>query len=76
MTEQELLLIVETLKEFHNILLGQQIIVHMDHQKSNYKNFNTECVMRWLLIIEEFGPTIEYKNGFKNIVADALNLVL
>jgi hypothetical protein len=29
--KQELLLIVETLKEFKNILLGQKLIVHTDH---------------------------------------------
>ena len=31
--EQELLSIVETLKEFKNILLGQQLIVHTNHKK-------------------------------------------
>jgi putative transposase len=30
-TERELLSIVETLKEYWNILLGQQIVVHKDH---------------------------------------------
>jgi hypothetical protein len=30
-TECELSAIVETLKEFHNILLGQQIQIHTDH---------------------------------------------
>jgi hypothetical protein len=72
-TERELLSIVETLKEFRNILLGQQIVVHTDHQNLTYKNFNTECVMQWRLIIEEFGPTMEYIKGPKNIVADTLS---
>ena len=45
MTEYELLSIVETFKEFRNILLGQKIIVYTDHQNLTYKNFNTECVM-------------------------------
>ena len=45
-TERELLSIVETLKEFRNILHGQQIVVHTDHKKLTCKNFNTERVMR------------------------------
>jgi hypothetical protein len=74
-TERELLLIVETLKEFRNILLGQQMVVHTDHQNLTHKNFNTERVMRWRLIIEEFGPTMEYIKCPKNIVADTLSRI-
>ena len=55
-TERELLSIVETLKEYRNILLGQQIEVFTDHKNLVYKTFNTERVMRWRLIIEECGP--------------------
>ena len=29
--------------------------------------------MQWHLIIEEFGPTMEYIKGPKNIVADTLS---
>ena len=72
-TERELLSIVETLKEFRNILLGQQIVVHTDHKNLTCKNFNTERVMRWRLLLEEYGPELRYIKGEHNIVADALS---
>ena len=52
-TERELLSIVETLKEFRNILLGYRSIVHTDHKNLTCKNFNTERVLRWRLVIKE-----------------------
>jgi hypothetical protein len=72
-TERELLAIVETLKEFRNILLGQKIIVFTDHKNLTYKIFNTDRVMRWRLILEEFGPDLNYIKGEKNVVADSLS---
>ena len=72
-TEKELLSIVETLKEFRNILLGHQITVYTDHKNLTYKIFNTERVMRWRLILEEFGPELKYIKGENNVVADALS---
>ena len=65
--------IVETLKEFRNILLGQKIVIHTDHKNLTYANFNTDRVIRWRLIIEEYGPDLRYIEGPKNIVADALS---
>ena len=53
--------------------MGQQIVVYTDHKNLTYKNFNTECIMRWQLLIEEFGPIIECIKGPKNIVADVLS---
>ena len=37
-----------------------------------YKNFNTECVMRWCLILEEYGIAFHCIKGQHNAVADAL----
>ena len=72
-TERELLSIVETLKEFRNILLGQKIKVHTDHENLTYKTFNSDRVMRWRLYIEEYSPELQYIKGTSNVVADALS---
>src|SRR5687767_15181253 len=72
-TERELLSIVEVLKEFRNILLGQQIRVHTDHENLTQTKFNSDRVMRWRLYIEEYSPDLQYIKGEKNVVADALS---
>jgi len=72
-TERELLAIVETLKEFRNILLGHKIVVHTDHKNLVAKTFNTDRVIRWRLILAKYGPELRYIQREKNIVADALS---
>ena len=72
-TERELLAIVETLKEYHNILLGHEINVYTDHKNLTCKHINTERIMRWRLLLEEYGLNIQYIQGSKNVVADALS---
>ena len=72
-TERELLSIIETLKEYRNILLGLESEVFTDHKNLVYKQFNTERVMRWRLLLEEFGPKLTYIKGASNVVADALS---
>ena len=72
-TEKELLSIVETLKEFHNILLGHQITVYTDNKNLTNNFFNKERVMRWCLILEEFDPEFKYTKRENNIVDDALS---
>ena len=71
--EQELLSIVETLKSFENILMGQKLVVHTDHLNLLYKNLASARLIRWRMLLEEFGPTIQHVKGEKNVVADALS---
>ena len=71
--EQELLSIVETLKEFRNILLGQQLIVHTDHKNILYGKLSNDRIARWRLLLEEYGPTYVHIKGKDNVVADALS---
>ena len=51
----------------------QEIIVYTDHKNLTCTNFNTERVMRWRLILEEYGPELRYIKGESNVVADALS---
>jgi hypothetical protein len=67
--ELELLAIVETLQEYRTILLGHNIKIYMDHKNLTFANFNTDCVCRWRLIVEEYGPEIVYLPRVHNIVA-------
>ena len=73
--EKELLSVVETFREFRDILLGARITVHTDHQNLThmFTKHHTQRIMRWRLLIEEFGPHFVYKKGELNVVADALS---
>ena len=74
-TEKELLSIVETVKEFRNILFGYPIRVYSDHKNLVHSATisQSQRVMRWRLILEEFGPDIRHIKGEDNIVADAIS---
>jgi hypothetical protein len=71
--EQELLSIVENLKEFRNILLDQKLIVYTDHLNIVYGKLSNDRITRWRLLLEEYGPTYVHIAGENNIVADALS---
>lgn len=74
-TEKELLSIVECLKEFRSILQGYPITVYSDHKNLVYAATLSESqrVMRWRMILEEFNPTIKHIPGEENVVADSLS---
>ena len=73
--EREMLSIVETLKEYRNILLGHCIQVYTDHKNhTNPRTLTASArVHRWRWVFEEFGPEIKYIPGHKNTVADCLS---
>ena len=72
-TKCKLLLIIGTLKECWNVLLGHLLKAHTNHKTLAHKHFNTEHVMHWWLILEEFGPKLIYIKGEQNVVADMLS---
>ena len=57
-TEKEPLRIVETLKEYITILLGQILRIYTDHKKLTCDFLNNDIVLRWILIIVEYGQYI------------------
>ena len=69
-TERELLRIIETLKEFITILLGQILRIYTDNKNLTCKNLNTDRVLIWIFILKYYGPDIEYIKGEENIVVD------
>jgi hypothetical protein len=74
--EEELSSNIETCKEFKNILLGyhQPIIVFTDHKNNTLNEFKlSDCVLRCLLLLEEYRLKFEYLRRKKNIFADALS---
>ena len=74
-TEQELLAIVECLKEFKGMLWGQKIKVYTDHKNlmRDALGLTSDRVYRWRLLLEEYGPEIIWIKGIHNAVADALS---
>ena len=74
-TENELLAIVGTLKEFKGMLWGQKFVVFTDHQNltRDALGLTSDRVFPWRLILEEYGPEIVYIKGIDNTMTDAIS---
>jgi hypothetical protein len=53
-------------------LLVQQVIVHTEHLNILYGKLSNDRIIRWRLLLEEYGPKYVHILGKNNIVADAL----
>ena len=74
-TKKEILAIVEFLKQFRGIIFGYEINVFSDDNNLVYATTLSESqrVMLWKLILEEFGPNIQHISGVDNKVANTLS---
>ena len=73
--KRELLSIVETLKEFKRMILGCVTQVYTDHLNLVHETTAkaSDRVMRWILLLEEFGIQTIHIKGERNVVADTLS---
>jgi hypothetical protein len=70
-TKKELLVIIFTLDKFRS-----KIITYSDHATLKYLFFKKDaksCLIRWILLLQEFDIEIWDKKGTKNVVADHLS---
>ncbi len=74
-TELELLSIVETLKEFKGMMWAQCMKIFTDHKTlmQNALGMIPDRIYHWRLLLEEFGPEIEYIKDIDNTVANAIS---
>ncbi len=74
-TEIELLAIVEILKEFKEMMWGQNIKVYTDHKNltRDALGLTSDRIYRWRLLLEEYAPQIIYIKWIHNTVADAIS---
>jgi hypothetical protein len=73
--ERELLSIVETLKEFKGMIWGYNTQVYTDHLNLVHETTvkASDRVMRWILLLEEFGNQTIHIKGERNVVSDTLS---
>ena len=68
-----MLSIVKTIWSFDNILRRQKIVVHNDNLNLLYRKLASNCLIRWRMILEEYGPEVVHIKGVYNAVASAMS---
>ena len=74
-TEKELLAVVFAFEKFRSYIVNSKVIVYTDHAAIKYllsKKDAKPCLIRWILLLQEFDVEIRDKKGAENVVADHL----
>jgi hypothetical protein len=74
--EKELLVVVFAFEKFRSYIVNLKVIVYIDHTTIKYlldKKDAKPRLIRWILLLQEFGVEIRDKKGVENVVADHLS---
>ncbi len=68
--DKELLCVVATLREFQSMLLGAELHIYTDHKNILNVGNLSERRLCWISYVNEYGPTMHFIEGPRNVIAD------
>jgi hypothetical protein len=74
--EKELLAVVFAIEKFRSYLMGSKVIVYIDHAALKYLLTQKDakpCLIRWIILLQEFDLQIRDKKGVENSMAGHLS---